>query len=71
VSTQTPEVARVGEIISDQLARLATLFKPGVKLTFLARSPDAPDGARDMVVTDDTLDAAIAALTIRRDADAR
>ena len=64
-----PDVQRVGQIIGEHLGEIASLFKPGTKLTFLARRPNAPDGSQDMVMTDDTLADAIAALTIRRDAE--
>lgn len=65
-----PDVQRVGRAVGEHLAEMAALFKPGVKLTFLARRPEAPDGSQDMVLTDDDLTSAIAALTIRRDAHA-
>lgn len=62
----SPEVQRVGREIQWHLGEIAELFKPGVKLTFLARHPDSPYGTADMVLTDDTLFEAIAALEIRR-----
>ena len=48
------------------LERLAGLALPGAKMTLLVRRPEAPDGSQDMVVTDDDLESAIAALSIRR-----
>jgi hypothetical protein len=64
-ATQSPDVQRVGRVIGEHLAEIAPLFKEGVKLTLLARCPDAPDGTRDLVLTNDTLGAAITALTTR------
>lgn len=60
-----PDVQNAGAEISRHLEQIAKLFKSGVKLTFLARNGD--DGTRDMVLTDDSLDAAIRALTIRKE----
>jgi hypothetical protein len=67
VSGQSEIVRGVGHLISEHLGEIAALFKPGTKLTLLARQPHMPDGSQDMVLTDDTLDRAIAALVIRRD----
>jgi hypothetical protein len=61
-------VQQVGAEISRHLNEIAELFKPGAKLTFVSRSPDFPDGSRDMVLTSDDLGAVIAALEIRRGA---
>jgi hypothetical protein len=55
-----------GEKINQHLAEIAELFNPGTKLTLLARQPSHPSGDRDLVQTNDDLDAAIAALRIRR-----
>lgn len=46
------------------LDRIQQLWNPGMKVTLLVRSPDHPDGTRDFLLTDDTLDAVIAALEI-------
>ncbi len=50
---------------ADHLAAIARLWKPGTKLTLLARQPAAIDGSQDYVATDDELEHAIAALRIR------
>jgi len=49
------------------LERLAGLALPGAKMTLLVRRPEAPDGSRDIVITDDNLASVLAALRIRRD----
>lgn len=46
--------------LNESMHDISTLFKPGVKLTLVARTPDLPDA--DVVVSDDSLDAAIAAI---------
>lgn len=66
IQDENPLVQRVGVRVADALHELSSLFKPGAKLTFLARHPDAPDGSRDMVITEDDLGEVIAALSIRR-----
>lgn len=48
------------------LERLAGLALPGAKLTLLVRRPEALDGSQDIVITDDDLEAVIAALRIRQ-----
>jgi hypothetical protein len=49
-----PVVARTGQTIAAILADdIAPLFKPEVKLTFIARTPGHPD--RDMVITNDEI----------------
>lgn len=55
-----------GLVIGDHLAEIAALFRPGMKLTLVARDPDHFDGSRDMVVTADDLSLVIAALEISR-----
>jgi hypothetical protein len=53
----------IGEVhleISDRCLEVARLFKPGAKVTILIRTPSLADG--DMVVTDDDIDLAVAAL---------
>jgi len=47
-------VKQLGTEIAAELADLARFFKPGVRLTFMARQPGYPD--RDMIITDDGLD---------------
>jgi hypothetical protein len=56
---------RVQEITSDCMARIQRCFKPGAKITVLVRTTSHPDGSRDFVMTDDDIEAAIAALRIR------
>lgn len=43
--------SEVGSHVQRHLAEMADLFVPGVKLTFLMRNPDAPDGS--MLITDE------------------
>lgn len=66
MSKQDPVVREVGYQIGGYMERIAKLFKPGVKLTMVARRPETPDGSQDMVLTDDDLDRVIAALEIRK-----
>lgn len=49
----SPAVVRLTEDIADILdGRVAPLFKPGVKLTLMARYPDNPEA--DVLVSSDT-----------------
>ena len=50
---------RVGEIVCDHLAQIAEQFK-NPKITLIVRAPDIADG--DMILTDDDLNATIAAI---------
>ena len=59
------EALSVGEQIGDHMAEIVQLFKPGVKITVVVRTPDYPDGSRDMILTSDTFDRVIAALRLR------
>lgn len=59
-------VQEVGAAVSEHLAEIAEMFKDGAKLTFLARFPDWPDGSRDMLVTNDSLDGIVDAVRIRQ-----
>jgi len=58
-------VANLQLTIADHLVEIAALFKPGVKLTLIARTPTHPDGSRDVVVTDDNVSSVIRALELR------
>jgi hypothetical protein len=58
-------LARVRGAIEQHLAEIHGLFLPGSKITILIRQPDHPDGSRDLVMTDDTLHAAVNALQQR------
>lgn len=64
----SPVVQSAGEKVADHMDAIAALFKPGAKITVLVRAPGFPDGSRDFVQTNDTLDEAIAALTLRKTA---
>jgi len=61
-----PLVQAVGQEVSQALGNLAPLFKPGVRLTFVARRPECPDGSQDMVITDDDLFDVMKALKLRQ-----
>lgn len=58
------KVRFAGEVIETHLLQIEKVFKPGMKLTLVARHPDHPDGSRDMVVSGDDLNLVIAALQI-------
>ena len=57
------KLGRAQEVIGGLLTEASLIFKPGMKLTFIARRPDKPD--QDFVMTDDDLAEAIAALQRR------
>ena len=50
----------VGREASHLLGKMQKLFKPGIKVTFLARTPGNPEG--DFLLTDDDLSEVKAAL---------
>lgn len=54
---------RARDLIGGLLTEASFVFKPGMKLTFIARRPDKPD--QDFVMTDDDPAEAIAALERR------
>ncbi|MGN6270908.1 MAG: hypothetical protein ACTHM0_13570 [Sphingomonas sp.] len=54
------------QAIAKHLDGIAGLFKPGAKITLLVRNDVGADKDADFVMTSDTLDAAIAALEIRK-----
>lgn len=54
---------KVSKRISDHLNEISTLFKPGVKLTFLARTPGKPDC--DFLMTNDNTNKIEAAIKRR------
>lgn len=59
----TPDLAALRESLAQLCAAAADRFKsPAVRITLLARDADHPDGRRDVVVTDDDLGSAAAAL---------
>lgn len=64
--TQLPDpLVQLHDDLSVLLNRAAALFVPGAKLTLVVRHPSHPDGSRDVVIGNDTSDAAIAAIRVR------
>lgn len=59
-------VQEVGEIVAEHMDAIKSLFKPDMKITVLLRSSEVPNGSRDFVMMDDTIDDAIAALARRK-----
>jgi hypothetical protein len=55
--------------IANHCGQVARLFRPGVKVTILVRSP--AEGDADVLVTDDQIDAAIAALAKLKEQEAK
>lgn len=66
MNKQEAKLQEVGEIIENHLNDIAMLFKPGAKLTFIARTPGNPDA--DMLMTIDSLDEIAALVQRRKDA---
>lgn len=62
------KVQNVSEIVADHMDEILACFKPGAKITVLVRRPEKPDGSQDFVLTNDTIDDAIAALQTRKTA---
>ena len=60
---------RARDIVGGLLTEAGLVFKPGMRLTFIARRPDKPD--QDFVMTDDDLTEAMAALQRRRDQESK
>lgn len=60
-------VQEVGEIVAGHMHAILALFKPGAKITVLVRRPEAPDGSRDFLQTNDALDEIIEAVRRRKD----
>lgn len=60
----------VSDALSCMLADAESLFKPGAKLTLVVRNPAAEAAGRDadLIMTNDSLDEAMAALQRRKDA---
>jgi len=56
----------VGNKIAYHMDEIVALFKPGVKITILVRTPSHPDGSRDLVMTNDLITEAIAAILRRK-----
>lgn len=61
-------VQDASEIIADHMDAILAQFKPGVKITVIIRHPATPDGSKDFIQTNDTIDDAIAALQTRKTA---
>ncbi len=51
------------EAVADYMDRIVKLFKPGVKITVVVRTPDFPE--RDFVMTDDAFCEVVATLNRR------
>lgn len=49
------------ERIADRAASIAAMFSDSVKVTIIVRNQEHPDGSRDVLLTNDRLDDAIAA----------
>lgn len=62
------KVQNASEIAADHMDAILALFKPGSLITVLVRQPNKPDGSRDFILSNDTLDGAIEALTLRKTA---
>lgn len=60
----TNRVQRVSNDIMDLADEICGMFKPGYKVTVIARNPSHPDGSHDMIVTADDLDAVIESIRI-------
>lgn len=59
-----PLVQAVAEQVAEHMDRILRHFQPGAKITVLVRSPEAPTGDRDFVLSNDQLDLAISALEL-------
>jgi hypothetical protein len=53
--------------LAQRLDAILGLFKPGVKVTLLVRSPKHANGTGDILLTDDALEDVIRAIEIKRD----
>lgn len=59
-------LAEASRAIAAHMDAIVALFKPGVKITVVVRTPSHPDGSRDLVMTDDIIDEAVAAMLRRK-----
>ena len=57
--SESYRVSLVRRDVEAALDRLSRLFKPGVKLTFIARTPGFPES--DLIITSDTPDGIVEA----------
>jgi hypothetical protein len=64
--TTEEKAEQVSIRIDELLSEIASMFKPGRKLTLLVRSPEMNDGSGDLVRTNDSLYEAVAALLRRK-----
>lgn len=62
------KVQNVSEIVANHMDEILACFKPGAKIMVLVRRPEKPDGSQDFILTNDTIDEAIAALQTRKTA---
>ena len=59
------EYADLHTTLSDRLERIATLFRPGVRLTLIVRQPGNPDGTT--YLSDDNVDDVLSAINYTRE----
>lgn len=62
------KVQNVSEIVAGHMDEILAYFKPGAKITVLVRRAEKLDGSQDFILTNDTIDGAIAALQTRKTA---
>ena len=60
-------IANAADRIADHMDDILGLFKPGMKITVFVRNPAHPDGSQDMLMTSDTIDNIITAISQRKD----
>jgi hypothetical protein len=60
--TDPVKMRRLRDAIGARLAEISDFFTEPVKLTIVVRNPAHPDGSRDVYVTDDDAELAIAAI---------
>lgn len=65
----SPIVQAVSERVANHMDAILKEFKSGSKITVIVRQADDPDGRRDFVLSNDTLDGGIAVLRRRKGPD--
>jgi hypothetical protein len=60
------ELQRVSQEVADYMDEIVALFKPGVRITVLVRTPDMPE--RDFCMTNDDPDEVVAMMLRRKEA---
>lgn len=60
-----PKVLAAAERISPLLDQIKAEFIDGYKITLICRNPNEPDGSQDFIMTDDSIQDAIAAAVLR------